>query len=563
MSAPFSLRVTLTLDTLTPNMRARETRARCLTCQDCWTDHTPMNNHVAAAAIEARAALARGQQHAQHYNTLAWEAALAGDMAQASDLFEQALRLDPHDAEALIGLAGIARAAGRLSAAVQLCDRAIAAHPQYPEAWLERALVMHAGGAIPAARECYLQVVALVPDSAAAHAGLAAIAARDGDAAAGLRHGQAALRTDPDNAIAAAALAVLALEAGDPAAARGLVEPRAARRTAPDAERIQLRSVLGDACDKLGDPAAAYAAYAQSKADFAALYAPQFAGRPPHRDWLTAIAAALPALNPQHWPAPGPVPAAAAARHLFVLGYPRSGNTLLENVLASLPGVAALEERATLHAADIDFLAEPAAGLPQLQALTETSAHTYREAYWRIVTDAGVPGAAHCFVDMDPLKGSRLALIARLFPQAKVLLLRRDPRDVVWSCFRTSFALTNAAMDFVTLERTAQHYAAMMALIEQACAVLPLNVHAVSYEGLVRDFDTETQALCGFAGLDWSPQLRQFDRTAQRRGVATASASQVRKGLYDGSGQWQPYAQYLAPVMPILAPWIERLGYSA
>ena len=522
-----------------------------------------MNDSVTAAAIEARAALARGEHSAQHHNTLAWERALAGDMAAAKHLFGQALALSPNDAEALIGLAGIARAAGRLSEAVRLCDRAVAAHPAYPEAWLERAFVMHAGGAMPAARECYLQVVALVPDSAPAHAGLAAIAARDGNAAAGIKHGQAALRSDPQNAIAAAALAVLALEAGDPAAARRLVEPLAARRAYPGAEQIQLLSVLGDACDKLGDVASAHAAYAQSKADFAALHAPQFAGRTPHREWLAAIAAALPALDPLHWPAPGPPPPTAATRHLFVLGYPRSGNTLLENVLASLPGVAALEERPTLHAADAAFLTDPAAGLLRLQALDEPAAQEYRQAYWHAVTAAGVPGASPGFVDMDPLKGSRLPLIARLFPQAKVLLLRRDPRDVVWSCFRTSFALTNAAMDFTTLERTAQHYAAMMTLIERARAALPLSVHEVSYEGLVRDFDAETQALCSFAGLSWSPALRQFDRTAQRRGVATASAGQVRKGLYDGSGQWRPYAQYLAPVMPILAPWIERMGYSA
>jgi hypothetical protein len=69
--------------------------------------------------------------------------------------------------------------------------------------------------------------------------------------------------------------------------------------------------------------------------------------------------------------------------------------------------------------------------------------------------------------------------------------------------------------------------------------------------------------MCEFAGLDWSEELRRFDRTAQRRGVATASAGQVRKGLYDGSGQWKPYARYLEPVLPILAPWIEKFGYSA
>jgi hypothetical protein len=63
--------------------------------------------------------------------------------------------------------------------------------------------------------------------------------------------------------------------------------------------------------------------------------------------------------------------------------------------------------------------------------------------------------------------------------------------------------------------------------------------------------------LCDFLGLEWTDDLRRFDRTARRRGVSTASVTQVRRGLYDGSGQWRPYERYLEPVLPILKPWIE------
>jgi Sulfotransferase family len=166
------------------------------------------------------------------------------------------------------------------------------------------------------------------------------------------------------------------------------------------------------------------------------------------------------------------------------------------------------------------------------------------------------------FVDMDPLKATRLPMIARLFPAAKILIMRRDPRDVVWSCFKTNFTLTNSARDFATLEGAARHYAALMELTELARAKLDLAFHEVRYEALVRDFDTETQAMCQFAGLNWSEDLRKFDKTAKQRGVSTASAGQVRRGLYDGSGQWKPYARYFEPVLPILAPWIERYGYT-
>ena len=78
----------------------------------------------------------------------------------------------------------------------------------------------------------------------------------------------------------------------------------------------------------------------------------------------------------------------------------------------------------------------------------------------------------------------------------------------------------------------------------------------------MRDFDGATRAACRFAGLPWSAELRRFDRTAAARGVTTASATQLRAGLFDGGGQWRRYARHLAPALPILQPWVERLGFG-
>ena len=91
---------------------------------------------------------------------------------------------------------------------------------------------------------------------------------------------------------------------------------------------------------------------------------------------------------------------------------------------------------------------------------------------------------------------------------------------------------------------------------------LPITARVVHYHRLVRDFAATTQDICTFAELPWSEDLARFDRTAMKRGVATASAGQVRKGLYDGTRQWEPYARFLEPVMPILQPWIDKFGYA-
>jgi tetratricopeptide (TPR) repeat protein len=497
---------------------------------------------------------------AHHLADLAWQCLIAGDDAGAASHFQSGLAIAPNDPELLTGMAQVLRREGRLRDAVLHCDAALRAAPDYAEAWLERGFVLASGGSMQLARDCYRQVLELDPGNVHAHAGLASIMARDGDSSEARDHANKALAADPGNVVAAAALATMDLESGAALAARDLLLPIGAQLDRPSADRILVASLLGDAHGKLGATDEAHAAYARSKADFATIHAERYQGREPHRQFIAGIADAL-ARYKFVAPLTNSAVPLAADRHVFLLGYPRSGTTMVENVLASLPGVSALEERPTLGDADVDFLTQPD-GLVRFAALDHAALAPYRAAYWQRVAQAGVTAPGHCFVDMDPLKATRLPLIARLFPSAKVLVMRRDPRDVVWSCFRTNFALTNAALDFTTLEGTARHYAAMMELIELAKERLPLAVHEVRYEALVRNFDSETKAMCAFVGLDWSESLRQFDRTARQRGVATASAGQVRKGLYDGSGQWKPYAKYLEPVLPILAPWLERFGYA-
>ena len=146
---------------------------------------------------------------------------------------------------------------------------------------------------------------------------------------------------------------------------------------------------------------------------------------------------------------------------------------------------------------------------------------------------------------------------------ARIVIMRRDPRDVVLSCFRINFTPGTAAWAFTDLTETALHYDALMQLIDRCRENLPLAYHEVRYDQLVTAFEPTVRALADFIGLEWTDDFVRFDRTAQTRGVRTASESQVRKGLYNGGGQWRRYAEELAPALPILAPWIERFGSDA
>ncbi len=520
-----------------------------------------MTDDFAQMAAQAAQLIERGSIDPMPYNIVAWHLAMQGKTKAGLDVLAQARRLAPRDTNTLTTTATLLRQAGLLRDAIEHADAALAIDPGFADAWLERGDIMLLSGAVPSAQHCYDQALALQPGHPGALAGLATVAARNGDLDKATDYAHRALVIDPENLTAATAAALANLETGQAAVARDLLAARLAQTALPSEQRAVACAVLGDAYSRLGEVDSAYRAYAQGKYEFGQVHAERAQGRQTHRAFIEATEEGVKQFNPKHWNGQATQPANAAARHVFVLGYPRSGQTLLLNVLTSLPDVCGLEERPTLRAADLDFLVD-ADGLARFDRADQTQLAPFRENYWDKVADAGEAVAGRTFVDMDPLKSLRLPLISRLFPDARILVMRRDPRDVVWSCFRTNFALSNAALEFTTLESTARHYDAVMRLTETALNTLPLQAMTVDYHRLVADFDQTTRDICAYTGLKWHEDMRRFAQTARRRGVSTASATQVRKGLYDGSRQWQPYAAYLAPVMPILQPWIERFGYA-
>lgn len=518
-----------------------------------------MTDTVAAAT----AAIARGDQDPYNYVTVAWDHAQTGNRSAAYDLLQRALQIVPNDPVALTTMAVLYREDRRLRDAVLHCDAAIRACPTYAAAWLERGFVLSTGGSFDRATESYAEAARLDPGNAAAWAGMAMIAARKGDSNVVRPHATRALAIDPGNLIASSALATVEIEEGDYASAIARLGPLRDGGAPATSERANALNVLGDALDRSHRTDEAFAAYKMAKSAFADVHADQFPlDRETHREFIDRIAASVAAVKTDDWALATPQPiVGAAARHVFLLGYPRSGTTLVENILASLPDVFALEERPTLREADEAFLGD-GAGFDRLAKLTPVDANPFREAYWAKVKAAGLDVAGKTFVDMDPLKGLRLPIIARLFPDARILIMRRDPRDIVWSCFHTNFALTSTTYEYTSLESTARHYDALMRLTQLSLEKLPLAAHEVRYDALVRDFDATTRDLCDFIGVPWSSELRNFDKTARTRGVSTASAAQVRRPLYDGTRQWERYRSHMASVLPILQPWVDRFRFD-
>jgi hypothetical protein len=275
--------------------------------------------------------------------------------------------------------------------------------------------------------------------------------------------------------------------------------------------------------------------------------------------FLARLTAAFETLPPEPW---RHARAKDPARLAFVLGFPRSGTTLLGQILASRPDVALLEEKPLLASAIAGFATDPD-GPAKLAAATDAEIERHRRDFWQRVGRCGVDPAGKLLVDQTALNTVHLPLIRRLFPEAAIVFALRDPRDVVFSCFRRLFSPNLFTLEFHALDSAARLYDAAMTLAEIGRRRLGVEALDMRNEALVEDFDGETKRLCGYLNLDWNDSMREFQTATQARTLVTRSATQVRRGLNkDGIGVWRRYRDEMAPVLPLLEPWVERFGYG-
>ena len=431
---------------------------------------------------------------------------------------------------------------GKFGDALSHCQEAARLRPDFAGAHNNMGHVLHALGRMDESEASYRAAIRLQPDLVAAHAGLGRVLEEQGDLGPAIASLREALRHNPCNALVLARLATAA-PATLTDSERAAIESLLAGTDLPPAQRWPLLFGLAGADDVRGefDRAANLTAQANTlqQADFRKRgmdYDPEA-----HQAFVDRL---ITTFTPEFFTRMSGS-GLETKRPVFVVGMPRSGTTLVEQILASHPRV--------FGAGELQLVPQTFDSLPQATGRVESPVdcvpYLDREGIERIGRAhlsalAALDDTADRIVDKLPENSLVLGLIAVLFPHATIIHCRRDLRDVALSCWMTHFGNLRWACDLHHIETRIGEYRRLM---NHWRAVLPVRMLEVDYEAIVAAPEQSSRELVAWCGLEWNPACLEYYKG--RRRVQTTSVAQVRRPIYGSSvRRWKNYQQPLAAV---------------
>lgn len=508
---------------------------------------------IARAQAMAAHALADGLNHPMVLDLAAGRLEGLGRLDEACALLARAAELAPQAPGIRNAYGLILHRLDRLVESIAEFDAAIALQPDFAPAYSNRGVSMSALARLNDARRDFEHALSLQPANPVALGGLAHLAIRRGAPEEARTLAAQALEKVPGFPPAQLILAEAEAALGD-GGAEARLRALIAAKALPPQDLATAISLLGDALDTQGRHADAFEAWTDAGEVAQAACAPQFAGHP---GTLAAVRDMTAVLDRRRF---APIQGAGkgpAATHVFLVGFPRSGTTLLEQVLEQHDEIVTLAEKECL----IDGARALLADRDKFTAfctMPDAALQPYRNSYWKRVAEHGIDAAGKVFVDKHPFHSFKLPLIGRLFPEAKILFAERDPRDTVLSCFRRRFRMNDPNYQMLTLKGAAELFAAAMALRAASEESLPMDALNLQLETLISDFDGQTRLVCNHLGVKWTEKLRDFAANVAQRGVFTPSGAQLARGLNaEGVGKWRDYQAQMAPVLPLLEPWVK------
>jgi tetratricopeptide (TPR) repeat protein len=462
-----------------------------------------------------------------------------GRLDEALAWFAQALCREPTSRRFLVGYAGGLAELERFDEAVERLEEALRHAPGFVEAWVRLGRLRIEQARHDDAIACFREALRLWPDCPAAHDSLGLALEEMGrfdEAAASYRQ---ALRVQPRLSTARARLATM-LRAALPAGEQAQMEQMLAEPTLHDTGCAALHHGLANVLDARGHyPEAAEHLRRANAHRLASLRQRQQHYDPAaHQRWVDDLLAAYSPAFFERTAGFG----LDSERPVFVLGLPRSGTTLTEQVLASHSQVFGAGEHGLARrafdtlAGALGSLAAPFHCLPRLE---RPAVQALAEQLLRRLAERNASAAR--VVDKLPDNYLHVGLIPVLFPRARIIHCRRDLRDVALSCWMTNFSRIHWTCHVDHISSRFEQYRRVM---EHWRQVLPMPMLEVDYEEMVADLEGTARRLVAWCGLEWQPACLDFHKT--RRPISTASATQVRRPLYSTSvGRWKNYEHLL------------------
>jgi tetratricopeptide (TPR) repeat protein len=484
-----------------------------------------------------RRAIALEPAYADAYDTLGSILADQGQPEQAIQHFRAALNLNPDFSGAMVNLACSLVRENALSEAEAWCRRAIAIEPSLAEAYNALGMTLCAAGRVQEAIESYEQSLRLNPDLAETHHNLGYAYGNLGQFDRAEQEYAAALRLSPDDVKPYYSMAVIHRFSPEDRAVVTRIESALAQGGLTAFERRQLHFALGKACDDLGDYERAFHHFHLGN---------ELARRPfdrtAHAAWVDQLQRWF--SKSQFWHTRETY---GTDLPVFIVGVPRSGTSLVEQILATHPqihGCGELPEVNSIAAScwsDSGHFIGDSRLEPQLDGDLLAS---LADAYLR--RRQAEAGRAVRITDKMPTNYFHLGLIALLFPGARVIHCRRDPLDTCLSCYFNDFKKSPAYHN--RLDDLGFNYRLYLGLMEHWKQVLPLPILEVQYEELVGNIEEVSRRMVSFCGVPWDPAvLRYYENT---RSVQTSSLWQVRQPIYHRAiGRWKHYARHLNPLL--------------
>ncbi|HEY1934530.1 MAG TPA: sulfotransferase [Acetobacteraceae bacterium] len=481
----------------------------------------------------------------QTHNNLGNALVNTGKPEEAIAHYEKALALNPNYLEVFNNLGFALQGQGRLEEAKANYQRALALNPDYAQAHNNLANALASEGQFGAALTSYDRAIALKPDYAQSHHNRGMVLRDLGDLAQAEQAYEKAIEFAPGRARYYRSLVdVRRIVTGD----RYLAAMQSLEHeigTLPPEDQAELHFALGKA----------YAGLQQHEVSFRHLLEGNAIKRreivydePESLRLLERIATVFTASLLQRRDSagdPSEVP-------VFIVGMPRSGTTLVEQILASHPAAFGAGERADIIRAAEALHGPDAAAADFPEAVPALSDDTLRRlgADYLAAVTAAAPHAARV-TDKMPANFAYVGLIRLILPNARIIHVRRDPIDTCMSCFATMFA--GAQPQSWDLAELGRYYRAYAALMQHWRSVLPPGVMLeVDYEDVVADVEREARRMIAYCGLDWDAACLRFHTT--ERPIRTASAAQVRQPIYATSvGRWRAHGDLLRPLIDALA----------